>query len=213
MLYLVARKSSSEGTFLTKRLIMTIVTCGMLRVNISISDFHIWQHFSSNWITAHRQKLADVPEIPVAELYKHMIGQSEPIIPFEINGHTEEGPSLLGKPLIHLRTYKGTIGMTFILCTDIYYIKRFLCRPATPRHLPYFPVSSWHDIVDDDVEVASIYRIKGMVEKPVSPHENHDQHMEQEAMRLQSHCKQPVLSKTAPQTGSLATKPKSRECN
>ena len=33
MLNLVACKSSSEGTFLTKQLIVTIVMCGMLRVN------------------------------------------------------------------------------------------------------------------------------------------------------------------------------------
>ena len=36
MLNLVACKSSSKGTFSTKQLIMTIVTCGMLRVNSSL---------------------------------------------------------------------------------------------------------------------------------------------------------------------------------
>ena len=34
MLNLVARKSSSEGTFLTKRLIATIVACGVLKVKL-----------------------------------------------------------------------------------------------------------------------------------------------------------------------------------
>ena len=51
-------------------------------INIFTLDFHIWQHFDSNWTTAQMQKLADVPEVPVIQLYKHMIGQTEPILPF-----------------------------------------------------------------------------------------------------------------------------------
>ena len=52
-------------------------------VNVSTQDFHIWQHFGSNWTMAHIQKFADVPEIPVAQLYRYMIGQSEPILHFQ----------------------------------------------------------------------------------------------------------------------------------
>ena len=48
-------------------------------------------------------------------------------------------------------------------------------------------VSSKHAILDEDVEVAPIYRSWGMVEKPIRLHENHDQHMEQEATRLESY--------------------------
>ena len=62
--------------------------------------------------------------------------------------------------------------------------------------------------MDDDVEVAPIYRSKGTVEKPVRPLENHDLHMEQEATRPESHCQQPGMSKAVPSTGSLATKTK-----
>ena len=39
--------------------------------------FHVWQHFDSNWTTTHMQKLTDVPEVPVTQLYKHMIGQNK----------------------------------------------------------------------------------------------------------------------------------------
>ena len=44
-------------------------------------------------------------------------------------------------------------------------------------------------IVDDDVETATIYRGRGMVEKPIRPHENHDLHVEQEPVGLETHCK------------------------
>ena len=48
---------------------------------------------------AHMETLMDIHEVPVGQLYKHMIGQSEPILPFEINRDTEEGPSLTWKLL------------------------------------------------------------------------------------------------------------------
>ena len=92
-------------------------------INISTLDFHIWQHFDSNWTTVHMQKMADVPEVPVAQLYKHMIGQNEPIPLFEINRHMEEGPSLTWKLLAHTRTYIGTISMTLIVCIGLYCLK------------------------------------------------------------------------------------------
>ena len=58
-------------------------------INVLTPDFCIWQHFGSNWPTAHIQKLAHIPEIPISHLYKHLIGQSEPILQFEINRDTE----------------------------------------------------------------------------------------------------------------------------
>ena len=44
------------------------VSLDMTNINaiiISTQDFRIWQHFHSNWITPHLQKLANVPEVPV----------------------------------------------------------------------------------------------------------------------------------------------------
>ena len=45
------------------------------RANISIPDFHIWQHFDSNWTTPDMQKMVDIPEIPIAQFHMHMIDQ------------------------------------------------------------------------------------------------------------------------------------------
>ena len=174
---------------------------------ISTPDFYIWQHFDSNWATAHMQKLADIHEVSIPHLYKHMIGQSEPILLFEIE-RDMKGPSLTWKLLTHPGTYIGTISIIFIVCIGVYCLKRFWCRSATLRHWAYSPVSSWHVIVDDDVEVTPIYRSRGIVEKAVRSCEHHDLRMEQEAVRLESHCKQPVLSKAVPSAGSLVTSTK-----
>ena len=45
-------------------------------INISTLNFRIWQNFSSNWTPFHLQKLANVPEVPVSQLYKDTINTS-----------------------------------------------------------------------------------------------------------------------------------------
>ena len=37
-------------------------------INLTTPNFHIWQHFGSNWTTAYIQKLVDIPEIPIMQL-------------------------------------------------------------------------------------------------------------------------------------------------
>ena len=62
--------------------------------------------------------------------------------------------------------------------------------------------------MDDDVEVAPIYRSGGLIEEPRRPHKDHDLHIEWEATRLESLSKQSALTKGVPITGSLAPKAK-----
>ena len=45
-------------------------------INVSITNFSIWQDYGSNWTTAHMQMFMVMPEIPITQLYKHMIGHS-----------------------------------------------------------------------------------------------------------------------------------------
>ena len=66
-------------------------------INISTPDFYIWQHFYSNLTTTHMQKFTDMPNVPILQLYKHMIGQSECVLPFETNSNKHEEPSLTWK--------------------------------------------------------------------------------------------------------------------
>ena len=125
----------------------------------------------------------------IIQCYKHMIYHDGPALPYEITRDTKEEPSFTWKLLAHPGTYIGTISMVFITCIGVYCLKRFWFRPATQRHWPYFPVSSWNAIVDDGVEVTPIYRSGGTIENPTGPFKNHDLHMVLETMRLESHCK------------------------
>ena len=109
-------------------------------INISTLDFRIWQHFSSNWTSPHLQKLAYLPDVPVAQLYKHMIDTSEPVHSFTIKDDDDD-PSLIWTILMHHGTYIGTIGIIFTVCLGVYCFKKFWIRPAIPRYQSYSPVS------------------------------------------------------------------------
>ena len=185
---------------------VSLDTTNINTINIS-TDFRIWQHFSSNWTSSHLQNLASIPEVPVTQLYKHMINTSEPVHSFTLKDDDKD-PSLIWTILMPPGIYIGNSGMTFTVCIGAYYFKRFWIRPATPRQWPYSPVSSWHVIVDDDVEVAPIYRCEDMVEEPRRPNKNHDLHIEPEDTRPEGDCKQPALAKGVSIARSLATKAK-----
>ena len=91
-------------------------------VNISTLDFRIRQHFNSNWTSPKWQKLVNVPEVPVVQLYKHMINTGAPVHSFTIR-NDYKNPSLTWTILMHPGTYIGTIGMIFMLCVAVYCFK------------------------------------------------------------------------------------------
>ena len=94
---------------------VSLDTADINAVNISTLDFRIWQHFSSNWTPPHLQKLTNVPEVPVTQLYSGMINTSEPIHSFTIKDD-DEGSSLIRTILKHPGTYIGTICEDFSFC-------------------------------------------------------------------------------------------------
>ena len=62
----------------TIRMNVSLDTVNINAINILTLDFRIWQNFNSYW-THPLQKLVNVPEFPVTQLYKHMISTSESI--------------------------------------------------------------------------------------------------------------------------------------
>ena len=53
---------------------VSLDTANINAINISTLDYRMWQHFNSNQTSPHLQKLVNVPEGPVTQLYRHMIG-------------------------------------------------------------------------------------------------------------------------------------------
>ena len=58
---------------------VSLDTTNINAINISTPDFRIWQHLYSNVTTPHLQKLTNVPEVPVTQLYKHVTNTNEPV--------------------------------------------------------------------------------------------------------------------------------------
>ena len=112
---------------------VSLDTANINAINISTLDFRIWQHFSSNWTLSNPQKLTNVLEVPVTQLYRDMINTSEPIHAFTIRDD-DKNPSVIWTILKHPVTYIGNIGMIFTVCIGVYCFKRLWIRPATSRH-------------------------------------------------------------------------------
>ena len=141
---------------------VSLDTVNIKAINISTLDFSIRQHFSRNGTPPHLQKLANIPKVPDAQLYRDMINNSEPIHSFTIKD--DKGPSLIWTMLKYPRIYTGTISLIYAVCLGVCCFKRFCIRPATPGHQSYSPFSLWHAIVDGNVEVVPICRHGGKVE-------------------------------------------------
>ena len=79
---------------------VSLDTANINVINISTLDFRLWQHFSRNWTQPHLQKLTNVPEVPVTQLYKDIINASEPIHSLTIKDDDEDS-SLIWTILKH----------------------------------------------------------------------------------------------------------------
>ena len=66
----------------------------------------------------------------------------------------------------------------------------FWCQPARLACQPLQPGNMQYTIVDDDVEVAPIYRCNGKVLPPTRPCENHGLPIEHLYTQMESQCKQ-----------------------
>ena len=65
-----------------------------------------------------------------------------------------------------------------------------------------------YTIVDDNIEVAPIYRCEGKATKPTRPHENHGLAIEHLPTQSESHHKLQSKSFAVPTQGSLGKSPK-----
>ena len=65
-----------------------------------------------------------------------------------------------------------------------------------------------YTIVDDNVEVAPVYRCDGKASQPTRPCGNHGLAIEHLPTWIESHCKQQLKSFVVPVQGSLGKSPK-----
>ena len=172
-------------------------------INILAQDFYIWQYLGSNRSKAQLQHFTTIPSISVHKMYQHLLNNTLPIMPFnmdkEATGHTDS----IGALFLHTEMYVTAIGLLIPAELGLFCCYFFWCQPARSMCQPLQPGNMQYTIVDDGVEVAPIYRHDGKDPQPTRPHENHRLAIEHLATWPESQCKQQLKSLVVSSQGSL----------
>ena len=167
-------------------------------INISALDFCIWQHLGNNRSETQLQHLNTIPLIPVHKIYQHIINGTQQIMPFDTDDESTEDLDSIWTLFSHTGMYITAIGLLIAAGLGLYCCYFFWCQPARLVCQPLQPSNMQYTIVDDDVEVAPIYRCDGKVSPPTRPHE-----IEHLPTWMESQCKQQSKSLVVPVHGSL----------
>ena len=171
-------------------------------INISLFDFHIWQHLEKHQNKSQLQHLASTPSVPVEQLYRHMATGIPHITPFTSPEESAGDRDSIWTLLSHTGVYVTAIGLLILAGLGIFCYYFFWCQPVRIAHQPLQPGTTQYTIVDDDVEGALIYRCDGKASQ-VRPCENHGLHIEHIPTWTVSQCKQWMQSLVVPAQGSL----------
>ena len=172
-------------------------------INISALDFHIWQHLRNKRSETQLQHLTTIPSIPVHKIYQHIINGAQQIMPFDMDDESTEDTDSIWTLFLHTGMYVTAIGSLIPAGLGLFCCYFFWCWPARLACQPLQPGNMQYTIVDDDVEVAPIYRHDGKVLPTTRPHENHDLAIQHLPTWTESRCKEQSKSWVVPVHGSL----------
>ena len=175
-------------------------------INISAQHFCIWQHLGDNNSDVQLQHLATIPSIPVHKVYQHLLNTTMPIVPF--NAEPSEDTGSLWSVFTHPGIYISALGSIIPVGIRLVCCYFFWCWPARLVCWPLQPGNMQYTIVDDNVEVAPIYRCNGKATQPTRPHENHGLAIDCLPTWMESHSKLQSKSFAVPVQGSLGKSPK-----
>ena len=140
-------------------------------INITMLHFCIWQHLGNNRSDTQLQHLATIPSIPVYKVYQHLLNSTLQLTTF--NTEPSEDTNSLWSLFTHPGIYVSALGSLIPVGIGLFCCYFFWCWPARFMHWPLQPGNTWYTIVDDNVEVAPIYRCDGKAPKPTRPCKNH----------------------------------------
>ena len=154
---------------------ISLNTANFNAMNILSPEFWVWQHLGDHWNKTQLHKLADVPTVPVAYLYKYLIDNNRPIYPFNWASELIDNTASIWTLFSDTGIYITPIGSLIPAGLGIFCCYFFWCQPAILACSPFWSGSSQHTIVDHDLEASPIYRGDGKAGQPViRPHENHE---------------------------------------
>ena len=124
-------------------------------------------------------------------------------MPFDKDKEPTEHIDSIWTLFSHPGMYVTAIGLLILAGLGLFCSYFFWCQPARLVCQPLQPGNMQYTIVDDDVEVAPIYRCDGKDPQPTRPCENHSLAIEHLPTWLESQCKQQSKSLVVPVQGSL----------
>ena len=170
-------------------------------VNITALNFCVWQHLGNNHSDSQLQHLVTIPSILVHKVYQHLLNSTLQLTPF--NTKPSEDMDTLWNLFTHPGIYVSALGLLIPVGIGLFCCYFFWCQPARLACQPLQSGNTQCTIVDDNVEVAPIYRCKGKAIKPTRPHENHGLAIEHLPTWSESCHKLQLKSFAVPTQGSL----------
>ena len=177
-------------------------------IKISAQHFCIWQHLGNNKSDMQLQHLANIPSIPVHKVYQHLLNSTMQLVPF--NTEPSEDTNSLWSVFTLPGIYVSALGLIIPVGIGLFCCYFFWCQPARLVHWPLQPGNMQYTIVDDNEDVASIYRCDGKAPQPTRPCKNHGLAIEHLPTWTGSCSKQQSKSFAVPVQGSLGKSPKIR---
>ena len=115
-----------------------------------------------------------------------MINGTQHITPFDTTDESTEDTDLIWTLFSHTGMYITAVGLLILAGLGIFCCYFFWCQPARLVCRPLQPGNTQYTIVNDNVEVAPIYRCDGKVFPPTRPHENHGLAIEHLPIQMES---------------------------
>ena len=150
---------------------ISLTMANLHMINILVQDFHIWKHLGNNRSDMQLQHLTTIPSIPVHKIYQHLLNNTLQIIPFDTE--STENTDSIWTLFSHLGIYVSAIESLIPVGIGLFCYYFFWCQPARLACQPLQPGNIQYTIVDDNVEVAPVYRCDGKKSQPTRPRENH----------------------------------------
>ena len=144
-----------------------------------------------------------IPSIPVHKIYQHLLNNTLPIMPFNMDKESTAHTDSIWTLYSHTVMYITAIGSLILAGLGLFCCYFFWCQSARSACWPLQPGNTQYTIVDYDAEVEPIYRCDGKDPQPTRPCENHGLAIEHLPTWLESQCKQQSQSLVVPVQGSL----------
>ena len=100
---------ASRYETLTLDVNISLDMANLYMINILAQNFHIWKHLGNNRSDMQLQHLTTIPLIPAHKIYQHLLSNTLPIMPFDMDKESAEHTSSICTLFSHPGIYVSAI--------------------------------------------------------------------------------------------------------